>query len=106
MAWVMLLFAGMLEVVWAYSMKASDGFTRLVPTLVTAAAMLGSFLLLAASMRVLPLGTAYSVWTGIGAIGAFVVGVTVLGEPATGPRIAAATLIVTGLLLMKFSSPS
>lgn len=106
LAWVMLLFAGLLEVVWAYSMKASNGFTRLMPSLVTLAAMLGSFVLLAASMRVLPLGTAYSVWTGIGAIGAFVVGVAALGEPASGARIAAAVLIVTGLLLMKLSSPS
>jgi quaternary ammonium compound-resistance protein SugE len=104
MAWTMLLLAGLLEVVWAFSMKASEGFTRLTPTLITFVAMIASFGLLAMSMRTLPLGTAYTVWTGIGAIGAFVLGVTVLGEPATLQRACAAALIVAGLLLMKLSS--
>lgn len=106
MAWMMLLLAGVLEVVWAYGMKVSDGFTRLVPTLVTGVAVIASFVLLATSMRTLPLGTAYTVWTGIGAVGAFVVGVVALGEPASWPRLLAATLIIAGLLLMKLSSPS
>ena len=70
MAWIILFVAGLLEVVWAYSMKQSDGFTRLVPSLVTIVAMVASFGLLSWSMRVLPLGTAYTVWTGIGAVGA------------------------------------
>jgi quaternary ammonium compound-resistance protein SugE len=106
MAWILLFVAGVLEVVWAFTMKASNGFTRPGPTVLTVAALLGSLALLSASMRTLPLGTAYTVWTGIGAVGAFAVGVLVLGEPATAPRIAAAALIVSGLLLMKVSSPS
>ena len=87
-------------------MKLSDGFTRVWPTLITAVATLLSFGLLAYSMRSLPLGTAYAVWTGIGAVGAFVVGVVVLGEAATATRIVAATMIILGLALMKLSSPS
>jgi quaternary ammonium compound-resistance protein SugE len=106
MAWMMLLAAGILEVVWAFSMKASHGFSRLVPSAITLVAMLASFALLAASMRTLPLGTAYTVWTGIGAIGAFILGITVLGEPANPARIAAAALIVAGLLLMKLATPA
>lgn len=105
MPWLLLLLAGVLEVVWAFSMKSSDGFTRLGPSIVTAVAMIASFALLAASLRTLPLGTAYTVWTGIGALGAFVVGVVVLGEPASAPRLIAATLLLAGLLLMKLSSP-
>ena len=92
--------------VWAYSIKASHGFTRLGPSVVTALTVIGSFALLAASMRTLPLGTAYTVWTGIGAVGAFVVGVVVLGEPLSAVRILAAVLIVAGLVLMKLSSPA
>jgi quaternary ammonium compound-resistance protein SugE len=104
MAWVALLFAGFLEIVWAYFMKQSQGFTRLVPTIVTFVAMFASFGLLSLSMKTLPLGTAYTVWTGIGAVGAFLVGTIVLGEQVTALRIAAAVLIVTGLALMKVSS--
>lgn len=106
MVWLMLLVAGVFEVVWAFAMKQSDGFTRLWPSIVTLAAMVVSFGLLAAAMRVLPLGTAYGVWTGIGAVGAFVVGVVALGEPANPARLVAAGLIVSGLLLMKLSSPT
>lgn len=105
MAWVYLLAAGILEVVWAFAMKQSQGFTRIVPAGVTLVAMMASFALLSMSMRVLPLGTAYTIWTGIGAVGAFVVGVVVLGEQVTAMRIAAAMLIVGGLVLMKLSSP-
>lgn len=106
MPWIALLLAGLLEVVWAYSMKVSDGFTRWKPTVVTLIAMIASFALLSASMRSLPLGTAYMVWTGIGALGAFLVGVTVLAEPVSLQRIAAAALILAGLVLMKVSSPT
>jgi quaternary ammonium compound-resistance protein SugE len=105
MAWVLLLVAGLLEIVWAYSMKLSQGFTRPGASIVTLLAMLASFALLSASMRTLPLGTAYTVWTGIGAVGAFVVGITVLGEAVTGGRVVAAVLIVSGLVLMKVSAP-
>jgi len=106
MAWVTLFLAGLLEIVWAYAMKASGGFTRLVPTVVTLVTMVASFALLATAMRTLPLGTAYVVWTGIGAVGAFVVGIVLLGEPVSALRVAAALLIVAGLVLMKLSSPS
>jgi len=104
MAWVMLLVAGLFEVVWAFSMKQSAGFTRLWPTVITIGAMIISFALLSWSMRVLPLGTAYTIWTGIGAVGAFVVGVMFLNEPASAMRILAVVLIVSGLVLMKLSS--
>ena len=104
MAWILLLVAGLFEVVWAYYMKQSSGFTRVWPTLITISTMIVSFLLLSFAMRTLPLGTAYTVWTGIGAVGAFAVGVTVLGEPADATRIVAAVLIVCGLVLMRVSS--
>lgn len=104
MAWTLLVLAGLLEVAWAFAMKQSAGFTRLGPSLITLAAMIASFALLSVSMKTLPLGTAYTVWTGIGAVGAFLVGVIVLAEPANGMRILAAALIVGGLVLMKLSS--
>jgi quaternary ammonium compound-resistance protein SugE len=105
-AWILLVVAGLLEVVWTFSMNQSEGFTRLAPSLVTLGAMIVSFALLSWSMRTLPLGTAYTVWTGIGAVGAFLVGIAVLGESANAMRIAAALLIVAGLVLMKVSSPA
>lgn len=104
MAWVYLVGAGLLEIVWAFAMKQSHGFTRLVPTAITFVAMIGSFGLLSVSMRVLPLGTAYVIWTGIGAVGAFLVGIAFLGELVSPMRVLAAVLIVAGLLLMKFST--
>ena len=104
MAWFLLLIAGLLEIVWAFSMKQSEGFTRLGATAVTLVAMVLSFGLLSWSMRTLPLGTAYTVWTGIGAVGAFVVGIVFLHEPISAMRILAASLIVGGLVLMKVSS--
>lgn len=104
MAWVYLLLAGALEVVWAFTMKSSEGFSKLTPSIITLIAMLASFGLLAVAMKSLPLGTAYTIWTGIGAVGAFVVGITVLGEPVNAVRILAAVLIVSGLVLMKLSS--
>jgi quaternary ammonium compound-resistance protein SugE len=104
MAWILVIAAGLLEIIWSYTMKLSGGFARVGPTVVTLFAMLISFGLLAMAMRTLPLGTAYTVWTGIGAIGAFVVGVVVLGEPLTTWRVVAAVLIVGGLVLMKLSS--
>jgi quaternary ammonium compound-resistance protein SugE len=106
MAWLVLIIAGLFEVVWAFTMKQSEGFTRLWPSVVTLVAMLVSFGLLAWAMRSLPLGTAYTVWTGIGAVGAFVVGIIFLGEAANALRLVAASLIVSGLLLMKLSSPA
>ncbi|WP_180006079.1 MULTISPECIES: quaternary ammonium compound efflux SMR transporter SugE [unclassified Acinetobacter] len=104
MAWLMLILAGIFEVVWAYSMKLSDGFSKLTPSIVTLFFMILSFALLAYAMRSLPLGTAYTIWTGIGAVGSFLVGVFVLGEPASAMRMLAAVLIISGLVLMKISS--
>lgn len=103
MSWVYLIIAGLLEIVWAVAMKQSAGFTRLAPTLLMAAAMPASFILLALAMRSLPLGTAYMVWTGIGAVGAFTVGVLWLGEAITPMRLVAAALIAGGIILMKLS---
>ncbi|WP_313537425.1 quaternary ammonium compound efflux SMR transporter SugE [Sphingomonas sp.] len=104
MAWIALGIAGILEVIWAFAMKQSEGFTRPVPTAITVSAVIVSFALLAWSMRTLPLGTAYGVWTGIGAVGAFLVGLLVLGEPASLVRIGAMLLIVTGLVLLKLTT--
>ncbi|WP_111884829.1 quaternary ammonium compound efflux SMR transporter SugE [Acinetobacter sp. CFCC 11171] len=104
MAWVVLVFAGIFEIVWAYSMKLSEGFTKLGPSLVTLFFMILSFGLLAYAMKTLPLGTAYTIWTGIGAIGSFLVGIFILGEPATAMRMLAAVLIISGIILMKLSS--
>lgn len=104
MAWLYLVVAGLLEVVWAYLMKRSDGFTQLWPSVGTLVFMGLSFGLLSLSMKSLPLGTAYMVWTGIGAVGAFIVGAALLGEPVGPMRVAAALLIVGGIVLMKLSS--
>lgn len=104
MAWFLLVIAGLLEIVWAFSMKQSEGFTRLGATSITLVTMVLSFGLLSWSMRTLPLGTAYTVWTGIGAVGAFVVGIVFLHEPMSAMRVLAAILIVGGLVLMKLSS--
>ena len=104
MAWIALVVAGLLEVVWAYLMKQSVGFTRLWPSIGTIAFMIASFALLSYAMRSLPLGTSYVVWTGIGAVGAFLVGMVALHEPASPLRVLAAVLIVSGLVLMKLTS--
>mgnify|MGYP002344488054 CR=1 FL=1 len=103
-AWIVLVFAGIFEIIWAYSMKLSEGFTKLSPSLITLFFMILSFGLLAYAMKTLPLGTAYTIWTGIGAIGSFLVGIFILGEPATAMRMLAAVLIISGLILMKLSS--
>lgn len=104
MAWLLLFVAGLLEVVWAFTMKLSEGFSRPVSSIITIVAMIASFALLAMSMRTLPLGTAYTVWTGIGAVGAFALGIVALGEPANLPRVIAAVLIVSGIVVMKVSA--
>ncbi|WP_175751451.1 quaternary ammonium compound efflux SMR transporter SugE [Burkholderia ambifaria] len=104
MAWVLLLIAGLLEVAWAAGMKSSEGFTKLWPSVFTTVTSLASFGLLAVAMRQLPLGTAYAVWTGIGAVGAFVFGIVMMGEALTVARVASASLIVLGLVGLKLSS--
>jgi quaternary ammonium compound-resistance protein SugE len=106
MAWVYLTVAGILEIVWASAMKDSEGFTRIWPTIISLVGMVASMILLSMAMKTLPLGTAYSVWTGIGAAGAFIFGIVVLGEQASVARILAAVLIVSGLILMKLSDKS
>ncbi|WBU52436.1 multidrug efflux SMR transporter [Paracoccus sp. SCSIO 75233] len=104
MIWLQLVIAGLLETVWAYTMKQSHGFSRLGYSAVTIIAMIVSFWLLSRAMRELPLGTAYVVWTGIGSVGAFLLGLFLLGESASPLRLAAAAMIVGGILLMKASS--
>lgn len=104
MPWVILLVAGLFEIIWATAMKYSDGFSRPVPTVVMVVTMAASFWLLAMAMRHLPLGTAYMVWTGIGALGSFVIGIVFLAEPATAMRLLAAALIVAGIITMKLAS--
>ncbi|HEY8467882.1 MAG TPA: SMR family transporter [Solirubrobacterales bacterium] len=98
MAWLVITIAGVLEAVWAIALKESDGFSKLVPTLIFLAAGGASIVLLALALRELPVGTGYAVWTGIGAVGAALAGVVVLGEAATAPRLAAIALIATGIV--------
>ncbi|OYR18825.1 quaternary ammonium compound efflux SMR transporter SugE [Brucella thiophenivorans] len=104
MAWIYLAIAGGLEIVWAYFMKKSEGFSLLTPSIITIVTMIGSFALLSMAMRTLPLGTAYAIWTGIGAVGAFIVGIVILGEAATFFRVASVTLILAGIIGLKLSS--
>lgn len=104
MAWVLLAIAGVLEVVWALGLKYSDGFTRAWPSVVVLVGAIASFWLLSLSMRVLPAGTAYAVWVGIGAVGTALAGMALLGEPATAARLACIALIVAGVLGLKFLS--
>jgi len=104
MAWFYLFVAGSLEIFWAYSLKRSAGFTLLIPSVLTVVLMIASFWMLALALRELPLGTAYAIWTGIGVIGSFVLGIVLLGESLSLARVVAALLILSGLVLMKISS--
>jgi quaternary ammonium compound-resistance protein SugE len=104
MAWVFLGVAGLLEVVWAYMLKVSDGFSKPVESAIAILAMIASFWLLSLAMKELPLGTAYAIWTGVGAVGAFILGIIVLGEAATPMRIASALLILAGMIGLKLAS--
>jgi quaternary ammonium compound-resistance protein SugE len=106
MAWVWLGIAGVLEIVWAYALKQSNGFSKPVEGTIAVGAMIASFVVLSMAMKTLPLGTAYTIWTGIGAVGAFVLGVMVLGEAATPMRIGSAVLILAGIIGLKLSSPA
>lgn len=103
--WILLLIAGLLEVVWATGMKYTAGFTRLWPTIGTVAAMIASFLLLARAMRSLPLGVSYSVWVGIGAVGSVLTGVFILHEKLTVPQIVCLLLIGIGVVGLKVTTP-
>jgi len=104
MNWIILVLAGLFEVVWAVGLKYTHGFTRLWPSVGTLAAMLVSFALLSHAMKSLPMGTAYAVWVGIGAVGAGIVGILALGEPANAGRIVSLALIVTGVIGLKLAS--
>jgi quaternary ammonium compound-resistance protein SugE len=105
MTWIILVLAGLFEIVWAVGLKYTHGFTRLWPSVVTAGGMIVSFWLLALAMKTLPLGTAYAVWVGIGTVGAFVAGIVLFGESASWLRIASVAFIVLGLVGLKLSSP-
>ena len=105
MSWIVLVIAGLLEVGWAIGLKYTEGFTRLWPSVATAAAMLGSIGLLGLAMKELPVGTAYAVWTGIGAVGTALLGIALLGEPATAGRLGCLGLIVAGIIGLKVFTP-
>ena len=104
MAWIILFVAGLLEVGWAIGLKYTEGFTRLWPSIGTAASMVLSVVLLGWAMRTLPVGTAYAVWTGIGSVGTVVLGIVLFQEPATAARLGCVALIVAGILGLKLSS--
>ncbi|MDF3010519.1 MAG: molecular chaperone [Burkholderiales bacterium] len=106
MAWVWLTLAGLLEIVWAVGLKYTEGFTRLLPSALTVLAMVGSVYLLALAVRAIPIGTAYAVWTGIGAVGVAIVGMVLLGEPKDALRVGSILLIVLGIAGLKLVTPS
>ncbi len=104
MAWVYLVIAGLLEVGWAVGLKYTEGFTRLVPSVLTVGSMVLSVALLGLALRDLPVGTAYAIWTGIGAVGVAALGIMLFQEPATAIRLASIALIVVGIVGLKFAS--
>jgi len=104
MSWVYLFVAGLFEIGWAIGLKYTNGFTRLVPTVLTAISMAVSLGLLGVALKTLPVGTAYAVWTGVGAVGTAILGVYLLGEPATVGRLACIGLIVAGIVGLKIVS--
>ena len=104
MAWVLLVIAGGLEMVWATTMKLSEGFSKPLWAVVTVAALVGSMVLLAQAIKTLPIGTAYAVWTGIGALGSVILGILVFKEPATAARLFFAALLLIGIVGLKISS--
>ena len=106
MAWVFLILAGLLEIGWALGLKYTDGFTKLGPSVFTVIAMIGSFVLLGQALRALPIGTAYAIWTGIGAVGTAILGMVLFNEPRDLARILCIVLIVAGILGLKFTTAS
>ncbi|PQZ46098.1 quaternary ammonium compound-resistance protein SugE [Cronobacter sakazakii] len=104
MSWFILFIAGLLEVVWAVGLKYTHGFTRVVPSLITVSAMIVSIVLLSWAMKSLPTGTAYAVWTGIGAVGAAITGILLLCESASPARLISLGLIVAGIIGLKLST--
>ena len=106
MAWVILVIAGLLEIAWAVGLKLSDGLSKPFPALLTILAMIASMVLLGVAVRTLPLGTAYAVWTGIGAVGSVLLGIVLFGEPATAARLLCVAAIVGGIIGLKLLSPA
>jgi quaternary ammonium compound-resistance protein SugE len=105
MAWVVLVIAGLFEVAWAIGLKYTEGFTKTVPTILTAGAMIASLWLLGIAMKTLPVGTAYAVWVGVGAVGTVILGIVLFGDPANAPRLISVALIVAGIVGLKLASP-
>jgi quaternary ammonium compound-resistance protein SugE len=101
MSWLYLTIAGVFEIIWAIGLKYSEGFTRLVPSAITIAAMIASVWFLAIALRTIPVGTGYAVWTGIGAVGTAILGIVLFAEPATAARLACIGLIVAGIAGLK-----
>jgi len=104
MAWVYLAFAGLLEIVWAIGLKYTEGFSRLLPSAITIVGMIGSVVLLGLALRDLPVGTGYAVWTGIGTVGAAILGMILFNEPATAMRLGCIALIVAGIVGLKLAA--
>jgi quaternary ammonium compound-resistance protein SugE len=104
MAWVYLVFAGLFEITWAIGLKYADGFTKLVPSVITVVGMIVSVVLLGLALRELPVGTGYAVWTGIGTVGAAILGMILFNEPATAIRLGCIALIVVGIIGLKFAA--
>jgi quaternary ammonium compound-resistance protein SugE len=105
MSWVYLFIAGLFEIVWAIGLKYTQGFTRPLPSIVTVAGMIVSFYFLSLATKVLPIGTAYAIWTGIGAVGAIILGTILVKEPFDLPRMLFMSLIVIGIIGLRFVSP-
>jgi quaternary ammonium compound-resistance protein SugE len=106
MHWLYLFLAGVLEIVWAVGLKYTEGFTKLVPTVITIAAMIASVALLGLALKTIPVGTGYAVWTGIGAAGTAILGIVLFAEPATAARIGSIALIVAGIVGLKLATPN
>ena len=105
MAWIYLFIAGLFEIGWAIGLKYTEGFTRLVPSVLTALSMVLSVALLGLALKTLPVGTAYAIWTGIGAFGTAMLGIALFGEPATALRLACLGLIVAGIVGLRLATP-
>ncbi|RJG07598.1 quaternary ammonium compound-resistance protein SugE [Noviherbaspirillum cavernae] len=106
MSWLILLIAGLCEIVWAIGLKYTEGFTRLWPSVGTAVAMTVSVVLLGIAMKSLPVGTAYAVWVGVGAVGTVILGIVLLGEPANAARLISVGLIIAGIVGLKLATPA
>ena len=105
MPWIILVLAGLFEVGWAIGLKYTEGFTRPLPTVLTVAAMVVSLWMLGIAMKSLPVGTAYAVWVGVGAVGTAILGIVLFGEPANAPRLVSLALILAGIIGLKLATP-